>query len=50
MALTLTAMEPDFFVHSGDHIYADNPIVEAVRLVDGSMWKNVVRTGNNKVE
>ncbi len=34
--------DPHFFVHSGDHIYADNPIAEEVRLDDGSLWRNLV--------
>jgi len=34
--------DPDFFIHSGDQIYADGPITAEVRLDDGSLWKNVV--------
>ena len=34
--------EPDFFVHSGDMIYADNPIAAEVRLPSGAVWKNLV--------
>ncbi len=34
--------EPHLFVHSGDLVYADNPILPTVRLDDGSEWKNVV--------
>ena len=34
--------EPDFFVHSGDMIYADNPLVAEVRLPTGAVWKNQV--------
>jgi alkaline phosphatase D len=34
--------EPDFFIHSGDQIYADGPIAAEVQLDDGSLWKNVV--------
>jgi len=34
--------DPDFFIHSGDQIYADGPIKAEVRLDDGSLWKNVV--------
>ena len=40
---------PDFFVHSGDQIYADNPIVAEVKLDDGSVWKNVVTEEKSKV-
>jgi alkaline phosphatase D len=37
----LRAVEPDFFLHSGDLIYADNPILPEVTLADGRVWKNV---------
>jgi len=37
---------PDFMLHSGDLIYADNPIVAEVKLADGRVWKNVT---NDKV-
>lgn len=29
-------LNPDFFIHSGDNIYADGPIVPEVKLADGS--------------
>lgn len=41
--------DPDLFLHSGDHIYADNPIVEEVKLEDGSTWKNIVTPEKSKV-
>ena len=28
---SIRATEPDFFLHSGDHIYADNPILAEVK-------------------
>ena len=40
---------PDFFLHSGDHIYADNPIEAEVRLADGSTWRNLVTEETSKV-
>jgi alkaline phosphatase D len=40
---------PDFFLHSGDHIYADNPIPAEIRLDDGSTWKNLVTEATSKV-
>jgi alkaline phosphatase D len=40
---------PDFFVHSGDHIYADNPILSEVKLDDGSIWRNLVTEETSKV-
>lgn len=41
--------EPHFFVHSGDTIYADNPIPPETRLADGSTWKNVTTPAKSKV-
>ncbi len=41
--------EPDFFIHSGDQIYADGPIVAEVKLDDGSLWKNLVTPAKSKV-
>ncbi len=40
---------PDFFLHSGDHVYADNPILAEVKLDDGSTWKNLVTEETAKV-
>lgn len=41
--------EPDFFLHSGDHIYADNPIVAEVKLDEGTLWKNLITEETSKV-
>src|SRR5439155_348198 len=35
--------------HSGDHIYADNPIRAELKLDDGTVWKNVVTEAKSKV-
>ena len=40
---------PDFFLHSGDSIYADGPIAESVTLADGSVWRNLVTPAKAKV-
>jgi alkaline phosphatase D len=40
---------PDFFIHSGDTIYADGPIKAEVPLPDGTVWKNVVLEEKAKV-
>jgi alkaline phosphatase D len=40
---------PDFFLHSGDNIYADGPIQETVNVADGTVWKNVVTEEVSKV-
>ena len=39
---TMRKLRPDFFIHSGDTIYADGPIDAEKKLPDGSIWKNVV--------
>ena len=36
------ALRPDFFLHSGDTIYADGPITSSVLEPDGQVWRNVV--------
>jgi alkaline phosphatase D len=46
---TMAWHDPDFFLHSGDTIYADNPIRPEVRLADGTIWKNVVTEAKSKV-
>src|SRR5262245_11383731 len=33
---------PDFFIHCGDHIYADCPIERELKLPNGEIWRNVV--------
>jgi alkaline phosphatase D len=40
---------PDFFLHSGDTIYADGPILPEVKLPDGKVWKNLVVEEKAKV-
>ena len=42
-------VNPDFFLHCGDTIYADGPISAQVKLADGSMWNNVVTEEVSKV-
>ncbi|MCC3763745.1 alkaline phosphatase D family protein [Glycomyces sp. TRM65418] len=34
--------EPDFFLCSGDFVYADGPLVETVALPDGTTWRNTL--------
>jgi alkaline phosphatase D len=46
---TMRRMNLDFFIHSGDTIYADGPIKAEVRLDDGRIWKNVVTAEKSKV-
>jgi len=45
----LRRAEPDVFVHSGDNIYADQPLLPEVRLDDGSVWRNLVTEAKSKV-
>lgn len=33
-------VQPDFFLHCGDTIYADGPLSDSVTLADGSVWHN----------
>jgi alkaline phosphatase D len=42
-------LHPDFFIHNGDSIYADNPIAAEVKLDDGTIWKNVTTPEKAKV-
>jgi alkaline phosphatase D len=41
--------DPDFFLHSGDTVYADGPLTETVALPDASMWRNLVTPEKLKV-
>jgi len=40
---------PDFFIHSGDTIYADGPIVGEVQVGSNGLWRNVVTEEKSKV-
>ncbi len=46
---SIRQLNPDFFIHSGDTIYADNPIQAEVKLDDGSIWKNLTTPEKSKV-
>ena len=46
---TMLAADPDVFVHSGDMIYADNPLLPEVTLSDRRVWKNLVTPAKAKV-
>ncbi|MGH3687368.1 MAG: alkaline phosphatase D family protein [Pseudonocardiaceae bacterium] len=41
--------DPDFFLCSGDTVYADAPLRETVTLADGRIWRNVVTPEKSKV-
>ena len=46
---TMLRCWPDFFIHSGDHIYADCPIAAEQKLPNGETWKNVVTEDKSRV-
>ncbi|KMK68774.1 alkaline phosphatase [Puniceibacterium sp. IMCC21224] len=46
---TMLNHRPDFFLHSGDTVYADGPLKEEVELADGTIWKNIVTPAKSKV-
>jgi alkaline phosphatase D len=39
---TMLDNRPDFFIHSGDHIYADCPVPSELKLPNGEIWRNIV--------
>ena len=39
---TMLENRPDFFIHSGDHIYADCTIPATQQLPNGAIWRNLV--------
>ena len=39
---TMRRNNPDFFIHSGDTIYADGPVLPEQKMPDGGAWKNLV--------
>ncbi|UUN25548.1 alkaline phosphatase [Streptomyces sp. FIT100] len=42
-------LDPDFFLCSGDTVYADGPLVPSVTLPDGRVWRNVTTEEKSKV-
>ncbi|MFE1349712.1 alkaline phosphatase D family protein [Streptomyces sp. NPDC058757] len=42
-------LNPDFFLCSGDTVYADGPLQSSVTLPDGRTWRNVVTPEKAKV-
>lgn len=46
---SIARLEPDIFIHSGDRIYADDPLVETRDCPDGSIWKNLLTPAKSKV-
>jgi alkaline phosphatase D len=46
---TMRARGGDFFIHSGDTIYADGVMQRESKLSDGTIWKNVVPEVKSRV-
>jgi alkaline phosphatase D len=46
---TMLKNRPDFFIHSGDHIYADCPLASQQKLPDGEIWNNLVTEEKSKI-
>lgn len=45
----MARLDPDFFLFSGDTIYADGPIAATAELPDGSLWRNITTEEKSKV-
>jgi alkaline phosphatase D len=45
----MARLDPDFFLCSGDNIYADGPISATAPLPDGSTWRNITTEEKSKV-
>ena len=46
---TMRQVEPAFFIHSGDTIYADGPIAAEQAMPDGGIWRNLTTEAKAKV-
>jgi alkaline phosphatase D len=46
---TMRSLAPDFFVHCGDTIYADDPLPSEKKLPDGRLWRNLTTEAKSKV-
>src|SRR5215471_9940955 len=46
---TMLENRPDFFIHSGDHIYADCTIPAELKLPNGETWRNLVTEDKSEV-
>lgn len=45
----MLSRQPDFFLHSGDTIYADQPCPESWQPSEGGIWRNLVTEAKSKV-
>ena len=46
---TMHRTDPDFFLHSGDNVYADGALSPEVPLPNGGVWRNLVTEEVSKV-
>jgi len=46
---TMLKGQPDFFIHCGDHIYADCPVPAERKLANGEVWRNIITEEKSKV-
>ena len=46
---TMRQANPQFFIHSGDNVYADGPILPSVLAENGQIWNNLVTPEVSKV-
>ena len=46
---TMRRARPDFFIHTGDTIYADAPVPPELPLPDGTRWSNLTTPAKSKV-
>ncbi|NEY30994.1 alkaline phosphatase [Streptomyces sp. PRKS01-65] len=45
----MARLDPDFFLFSGDTVYADGPIPQTAALPDGTVWRNITTEEKSKV-
>jgi alkaline phosphatase D len=45
---TMRKAGPDVFIHCGDTVYADQPVLPEVTLDDGTVWRNLVTPAKSK--
>ncbi|UED85987.1 alkaline phosphatase D family protein [Streptomyces profundus] len=45
----MRALDPDFFLFSGDTVYADGPLTDEVALPEGRIWRNITTREKAKV-
>jgi alkaline phosphatase D len=46
---TMLERQPDFFLHSGDTIYADSACPASWKAPDGTEWRNIVTPAKSKI-